>query len=92
MKEKTLDLMRKALGEESHKIMVGRVERETGKKFATGKSILEECEEYEHLIEREGEAAFMERVRIIVAARESKERLRKDEAQNTDTAESDITT
>lgn len=71
MKEKTLDLVREALGEESHKIMVGRVQRETGKKFATGKSILEECEEYEHLIEREGEAAFIAKVKSILMKKDS---------------------
>jgi len=80
MKEKTKDLINRVLGEEAVEHTVSRVTRELGKKFTTGKDILKECEEYEHLIEREGEEAFMARVRGIVAARGNTEGVREEPA------------
>jgi hypothetical protein len=70
MKEKTNELIAKVLMENGHKL-IGRVERETGKKFTTGQDILKECEQFEKLIEEEGEEAFLKKVKEIVGKRDS---------------------
>lgn len=67
MKRRTTELIRKALGEDSD--APNRVK----KTFTTGKDIEKECEEIEHIIERDGEDAFMEAIRARVKGGRSSE-------------------
>ena len=90
MKEKTNELIARVLMENGNRLL-SRVTRETGKKFTTGQDILKECEQYEQLIEREGEEAFMERVRGVIAARGDGRKVSEGQAEDNNTPRPDTT-